>query len=156
MFETRLIATFALLALFSASAAAIKCWECNSKYDARCGEDFSNYSVALVDCDQRKNLVRHLEPLDPRTSTEPPPATLCRKTTQVVEGETRIIRGCGWINNTGALADRECFRRAGTKEVQLFHCLCRTDACNTAAETSMALSLALVLLPALPAIFFAQ
>ena len=136
---------------------AIKCWECNSKYDGRCGEDFSNYSVALVDCDQRQNLVAHLDPLDPTVTTEPPKATLCRKTVQTVEGETRIIRGCGWINNTESLKDRVCFHRAGTKEIQMLHCICRTDSCNVAngLEISSFLGLlAMVLLPALPAFFF--
>ena len=35
----------------------------------------------------------------------------------IVEGETRVIRGCGWIPNEGSLKDRTCFNRAGTKEV---------------------------------------
>lgn len=34
-----------------------------------------------------------------------------------VEGEYRIIRGCGWEENEGFLKDRTCFNRAGTKEV---------------------------------------
>ena len=40
-----------------------------------------------------------------------------------VEGELRIIRGCGWVPNEGNLADRTCFRRAGTNEVRI-NCLC--------------------------------
>ena len=33
---------------------AIKCYECNSKLDPRCGDTFNNYTIALVDCDQKK------------------------------------------------------------------------------------------------------
>ena len=59
---------------------AIKCWECNSKYDARCGDAFSNYSVALVDCDQRQDTMDHLE--IPKGKEELGKATICRKTVQ--------------------------------------------------------------------------
>ena len=67
---------------FFIAGTAIKCWECNSAYDSRCGDPFSNYSVALVDCDQKRDDVDHLE-----TGFEPdeagdPKALMCRKTYQ--------------------------------------------------------------------------
>lgn len=83
--------------------AAIKCWECNSKYDHRCGDTFNNYSVALVDCDQVRghqdtlqNYVYHLKicfSLQRSSEVqhllsegeEPRKANLCRKTMQLGE-----------------------------------------------------------------------
>ena len=72
----------ALFCLYFIAGTAIKCWECNSAYDSRCGDPFSNYSVALVDCDQKRDDVDHLE-----TGFEPdeagdPKALMCRKTYQ--------------------------------------------------------------------------
>ena len=62
----------------------MKCWECNSKYDSRCGDPYSNFSVALVDCDQKHDDVGHLlEGFDKDNKTGDPIAKLCRKTTQI-------------------------------------------------------------------------
>ena len=41
---------------------AIKCYECNSKLDPRCGDTFNNYTIALVDCEQKKkNDISHID-----------------------------------------------------------------------------------------------
>ncbi len=139
------------------TALGIQCWECNSAYDKRCGDDFDGYSVALVDCDQRQNLVQHLdhefgEWVESGDATES--AALCRKTTQTVEGETRVIRGCGWVKNFDSLRGRSCFNRAGTKEIQMFHCVCDTDSCNGAAD--VVANTVKVLLVAVAAFVFAN
>ena len=34
-----------------------------------------------------------------------------------VEGDHRVIRGCGWVHNYGMLENRTCFNRAGTNQV---------------------------------------
>lgn len=73
-----------LLLFLSLPASAIKCWECNSKHDPRCGDPFSNYSVALVDCDQRQDTVEHLEIEQPE-GEDMPRASICRKTVQTGE-----------------------------------------------------------------------
>jgi len=141
-----------LFVFFVSSGTALKCWECNSKYDSRCGDPFSNYSVALVDCDQKHDDVDHLvEGIDMDESGEPK-SILCRKTYQLVNGETRIIRGCGWLPNEGLVAHRTCFNRAGTNQVQLLHCVCSEDGCNTASTMKMSHLLAM-LIPLLPGLF---
>lgn len=52
--------------------SAIMCYECNSQYDPRCGDNFDPYSLALVNCSLKEppNHLRDLEPV------------LCRKITQ--------------------------------------------------------------------------
>ena len=88
--------------LFFFSGSAIKCWECNSKHDPRCGDPFSNFSIALVDCDQKSADITHL--LDEHEKLKytvdeggEPKATICRKTYQfgkffIVPFEMKLIR----------------------------------------------------------------
>ena len=78
---------------FFSGADAIKCWECNSKYDSRCGEGFSNFSVAMVDCDQRTADVEHIDietmvryneyTEEEAARVDVLKASVCRKTTQI-------------------------------------------------------------------------
>lgn len=70
------------LCSFSFSGTALKCWECNSKYDSRCGDPFSNFSVALVDCDQKHDDVDHLIEGYTEDDAGEPKAMFCRKTFQ--------------------------------------------------------------------------
>ena len=85
--------------MFSVSGQAIKCWECNSQYDHRCGEHFNNFTVALVDCDQRAADVAHIDretmvmynaytPAEANDIPDTSKAHVCRKTTQLGEEET--------------------------------------------------------------------
>ena len=48
----------------------------------------------------------------------PLPCTNCLIICFPVEGELRVVRSCGWIENSGHLKDRDCFQRTGTKEVR--------------------------------------
>ena len=66
--------------------SCIRCWECSSKYDPRCGDPFDSSTIASVDCDQRQAEVGHITVRENETM---PTASLCRKTVQVVEGEKR-------------------------------------------------------------------
>ena len=61
---------------------AIKCWDCNSRNNPPCGDRFDNYTVGLVDCDQRQDLVSHL---DKQLGREVGKASICRKTVQTGE-----------------------------------------------------------------------
>lgn len=175
--SSTLMVAMAFLTVFFSSVspgAAIKCWECNSEFDMRCGERFDNFSVALVDCDQRKANVDHIENemlikyneyTDKEQNVENfdvKKASVCRKTTQIVDGNTRVVRGCGWIRNTGYLKDRKCFMRTGTHQVLVYHCSCNSDGCNPASRpaafstttTSLIAMLTLTALPLLPSCLF--
>lgn len=110
-----------VLAVFFPSGECIHCWDCNSAYDPRCGDPFDNHSIALVDCSQMS--YTHLAVKE---------ATLCRKTTQKVNGVLRVIRSCGWLNSTHEDSGLSCFQRSGSQDVYLTHCTCFTDGCNGA------------------------
>jgi len=124
------VAFAAFLALVGLQTVeAIKCWDCNSRNNPPCGDSFDNYTVGLVDCDQRQDLVSHL---DRQIGREVGKASICRKTVQTVEGVTRVIRGCGWLPNDQGLEGRTCFKRTGTANIQVTHCVCQGDGCNSA------------------------
>jgi len=156
------ITVLCLFILFFNEGSAIKCWECNSKHDPRCGDPFSNFSIALVDCDQKSADITHL--LDEHEKLKytvdeggEPKATICRKTYQFVEEELRIVRGCGWVpNNSEYTTGKTCFNRAGTHHVQIFHCVCHEDGCNTATSNFQLSQFLAILVPILPAYFMIQ
>jgi len=153
-----LIITVLCLFLFCIKqGSAIKCWECNSKHDPRCADPFQNFSIALVDCDQKAADVTHLMDDEKYTvDTGEPKASICRKTYQFVQEELRIIRGCGWVENFGFVKDRTCFNRAGTHQVQMLHCVCSTDGCNTAATPFKLSQFLTLLIPILPGYLMLQ
>jgi len=171
--SSSIMLALAFLAVFFSSVSpgsAIKCWECNSQYDMRCGEPFDNYTVALVDCDQRRDKVDHIDnemlvkyneyTVDEQAveNFDAKKASVCRKTTQIVGENTRVIRGCGWIRNTGYLSDRKCFMRTGTHQVLVYHCSCKSDGCNPASRpaalSTSIIALLTVTLPLLPSCLF--
>lgn len=45
-----------------------------------------------------------------------------------VQGKTRVIRTCGYIQDKHD--DKNCFRRTGTKDVEIFYCSCTRSLCN--------------------------
>lgn len=103
---------------------AIKCWECNSHYDANCADPFENYTFALTDCSQRS--LSHY----PNTR-----ASLCRKIVQKVNENYRYIRGCGWLPEEKEGV--ECVKRAGTFNVLVQYCNCKDDGCNLATQNGI-------------------
>lgn len=127
-----------IVILFSAIAgcSGISCYSCNSHYDKRCGDPFSNYTTQLVNCDQEGHKMTHLPKQEDGTSYT---ANICRKTTQIVGEDTRVIRGCGWLPNPENMKDRDCFTRTGTHQVMVHHCVCTGDACNSAIISSLSL-----------------
>ncbi|GIX76953.1 protein quiver [Caerostris darwini] len=95
------------------------CWECNSKSDPNCGEPFKTPTIQYTDCNQRF-----------LTGDIHVNATVCRKITQKVQGETRVIRSCGFYNPETA---GTCISRAGTHLVFMHYCQCKGDGCNTSS-----------------------
>ncbi|CAL1297774.1 unnamed protein product [Larinioides sclopetarius] len=133
MTETILPIAFLLVGFSLQFGEGLRCWECNSKYDPNCGEPFKGYTISLVDCSQRF-LKQNMDAN----------ATICRKITQKVQGETRIIRSCGYYDPESA---GTCFSRAGTHLVFMHYCQCAGEGCNKSSPLSAppALLLAFVL-----------
>lgn len=164
------VTAYIISALVSPGVGALKCFQCNSKLDPRCGEPFNNYTIALVDCDQqRENDIPHLDdkelnlynreldeefnPIKDDDKTDKKPKSLCRKTMQTINDELSVVRGCGWVKNFGSLRNRKCFSRTGTHQIQMYHCVCEgKDGCNGADQSTF--SFALLLLPLVPAYIF--
>lgn len=163
------VTAYIISALVSPGVEALKCYQCNSKLDPRCGEPFNNYTIALVDCDQqRENDIPHLNDkelgilnreLDEEgnpvkdADKDQKPTSLCRKTMQTINDELSVVRGCGWVKNFGNLRNRKCFSRTGTHQIQMYHCVCQgKDGCNGAEQSTF--SFALLLLPLVPAYIF--
>ncbi|KAG8201727.1 hypothetical protein JTE90_012788 [Oedothorax gibbosus] len=109
-----------LLGFYLRFGACLHCWECNSKYDPNCGEPFKNATIALADCSQR-----FLNDDMDITST------ICRKITQKVNGQERIIRSCGFYNPEDA---GHCIYRAGTHMVYMHYCQCAGEGCNSSGD----------------------
>ncbi|KAK8751354.1 hypothetical protein OTU49_014356, partial [Cherax quadricarinatus] len=115
----------------------IRCWECNSSFDPRCGEThFDSSTLDTVDCNQLKR--DHLHGME---------AIYCRKIVQRIESEVRTVRGCGWLEERKAPVGG-CYTRTGTKEVMITYCHCNHDNCNSGNSflASVGLATALLLL----------
>jgi len=164
------VTAYILAALSLPGVVAIKCYECNSKLDPRCGDTFNNYTIALVDCEQKKkNDISHIDDeqlamynrdvdeegkyITEIIDKDAKQLSFCRKTMQTINGEYSVVRGCGWVKNFGTLRDRSCFVRTGTNQIQMRHCVCEgKDGCNGAEQSTF--SVALLILPLIPAYIF--
>lgn len=103
---------------------SIKCYQCNSEYDPRCGDPFDSFSIGEVDCNMKPKH-EHLENLN---------ATLCRKIVQKVYGKLRYIRTCGYVGDVSPEDGKLCVQRSGTYEVNVQYCACKGDLCNGASS----------------------
>ncbi|KAF2351805.1 hypothetical protein FHG87_017436 [Trinorchestia longiramus] len=96
-----------ILVLVVQSGSAIRCWDCNSKFDPRCShEHFDNHTLETVDCDQES--LPHMPQLK---------AQYCRK---IIQYNRRAEEVGG------------CYSRTGTKDIIVTFCSCNHDACNSA------------------------
>lgn len=98
---------------------SIICYKCNSANDPNCGDPFEPYTLGVVNC----SLVPKPEHLDQNVT-----ATICRKSVQKVYGKIRIVRDCGYIEDSNT--DKECLKRSGTHDVQVHYCSCSKSLCN--------------------------
>ncbi|XP_059056777.1 uncharacterized protein LOC131850542 [Achroia grisella] len=102
-------------------ASSILCYDCNSAFDPRCGEEFDSFSLGIVNCSLRDPL-EHLPPIEP---------TLCRSIKMEIYGKVRVVRQCGYIADEDA-EEKSCHRQASTGDVFVTYCSCTTDLCNSA------------------------
>jgi len=122
--STALLATTVILGLGRLdTASGLSCHSCNSIYDRRCGDPYDAYTTEIVDCEQERRKLTHVEGIESF-------AAFCRKTVQTVDGEVRVHRSCGFVPNVGSTADRDCFTRTGTHQISVYHCVCKEDSCN--------------------------
>ncbi|XP_074649143.1 UPAR/Ly6 domain-containing protein crok-like [Tubulanus polymorphus] len=89
--------------------SALKCYSCNTKLNSNCMEDKTLTDDLIVTC---------------------PNATSCRKISQTVTGDYRIIRQCGF-----AAAPIKCTLRAGTARTKVKYCHCQKDLCNASPSS---------------------
>ncbi|KAL6444149.1 hypothetical protein ACFW04_001824 [Cataglyphis niger] len=103
---------------------SIKCWDCRSDTDPKCGDPFDNKTVPMTDCSLSLEL-EHLPGVKP---------TMCRKIRQKVHGEWRYFRSCAYMGEPGIAGDeRFCLMRTGTYNIFMEYCTCNSkDGCNSA------------------------
>ncbi|XP_042242012.1 uncharacterized protein LOC121879420 isoform X2 [Homarus americanus] len=123
-----------LLGVFVRQGWGLRCWECNSAFDPRCGEThFDSSTLDTVDCNQLE--ISHL-------NTTP---IYCRKIIQRIQEEVRTVRGCGWLQEKKVHAGG-CYTRTGTKDIMITYCHCEENNCNSGNSVLVSMGLAAVLL----------
>lgn len=131
----------------------IKCYQCNSMTNAKCGEPFSESPTMVVDCDEET------QSFQPAIKS-----TFCRKISQtdvheiirlqwnlkklsaiLVYGQTRTIRSCGFL--VGKTRRTRCEFNSFVKASESYYCECDKDLCNRGivAKLSMLLMIALMI-----------
>jgi len=141
--STVMVTACVLLALGVSSVSGIRCWECNSAYDYRCGDPYNDATTQSVDCDQMRGADMGHLPLQANGSAYK--ANICRKTVQTTNEVTRVIRSCGWLPNEPSMADRTCYTRTGTAQISVYHCVCYHDNCNSSSMLEYSRSVLLAL-----------
>ncbi|XP_023943969.1 uncharacterized protein LOC112050068 [Bicyclus anynana] len=105
-------------------ASSIFCYDCNSAFDPRCGENFDSFSLGVVNCSLR-DPPDHIEPLEP---------TFCRIIKMEIYGKVRIVRQCGYIEEENG--EHMCRRQTGNGDLFVTYCTCDTDLCNSSTKLS--------------------
>lgn len=110
-----------MISLFQ-TVYTIKCWDCRSDNDPKCGDPFDNVTLAIKECNQEPDL-KHFPGVRP---------TMCRKIRQKVHGEWRYFRSCAYMGEPGIEGDeRFCLMRAGSYNIFMEYCTCNSkDGCN--------------------------
>ncbi|KAJ8319141.1 hypothetical protein KUTeg_004232 [Tegillarca granosa] len=112
---------FGLFLLFY-TGSTIRCYKCNSFFQADCADWFDNKTFNLEQCaDDQK---------------------LCRKIVQEVyyldKWEVRYIRQCAKSGEVGGDEGRQCVDRYGSYNVKMRYCHCdNQEGCNTGSSRSV-------------------
>ncbi|XP_013401331.1 uncharacterized protein LOC106167168 [Lingula anatina] len=120
------VSVFVFIVLLSLQGAlGIRCFICNSLYDAGCADFFDNSTY----------------PIQPCNVTD----TMCRKMVQETyydgHWDVRYIRSCAREGEVGADEGRWCKERSGTYRVKVKYCHCvNKDGCNTATTRRLSSS----------------
>ncbi|XP_047528839.1 uncharacterized protein LOC125065334 [Vanessa atalanta] len=101
-------------------ASSIFCYDCNSAFDPRCGEEFDPFSLGVVNCSLR----------DPPEHIDPVAPTFCRVIKMEIYGKLRIVRTCGFLEEETGV--HMCKRQTGNGDLFVTYCTCNTDLCNGA------------------------
>jgi len=121
-----------LLALVPSGNAVIKCHVCNSKSDGECGDPF--FHEDNPDTPKTSKFVQECAS----------DATFCRKITQTVRDDSRVIRSCGTEEHEEG---RECYSTV-LEEYNTYVCACKNTpeqiAAGTPCNTATGLQLSLV------------
>ncbi|XP_026286450.1 uncharacterized protein LOC113212078 isoform X2 [Frankliniella occidentalis] len=125
-FSVMALCLVALAALHS--AAALRCWSCDSQNDYACDDPFRTANrFALIECDNRAAqgpAYYHGYPV-------------CRKVKQRIDGRPLVIRSCGWVdpNDGGRSA---CNQLSTPGYIHQEYCsICNSDACNSAPRPNV-------------------
>ncbi|KAF0298002.1 hypothetical protein FJT64_004621 [Amphibalanus amphitrite] len=113
-------AAMVALSMFS-SCSGLQCYECTTK----------NHTACEYELDPARAKAAGFIKTCPEPK-EKGMRALCRTTHQTVLEEVRIIRGCGFANDT-----KEC-SGSRNSEVIVNSCQCFTDLCNSVGVTQLA------------------
>jgi hypothetical protein len=102
-----------------ATGESISCYTCNSKTDGWCADPFVPGSQLPTDCSRADNYSLTY--------------TRCLKMNQNVNGDSRVIRGCGTAASSQA-SSSGCLSRTGTASVRVAYCYCTSSNCNVAGN----------------------
>ncbi|XP_028164728.1 uncharacterized protein LOC114355892 [Ostrinia furnacalis] len=116
------------------TSSSIFCYDCNSAFDPRCGEEFDPFSLGVVNCSLR----------DPPEHIPDVESTLCRTIKMEIHGKVRVVRTCGYL--TDEPSEKPCRRQTGTGDLFVTYCSCTTDLCNAAPAHGVHATIGLVVL----------
>merc|ERR1712002_71167 len=128
--HTHILLLLVSLSCLCSRTYSIKCYQCDTYDVTHCDDPWVNEPVRnshLLDCDQIGNEMQH--------------EYVCRKITQTVEGLDKIIRSCAQVTNMDQSSD-SCSESQGTGYYKKV-CDCHTEACNSAAWSTVSLLLAM-------------
>ncbi|XP_050664569.1 uncharacterized protein LOC126965145 [Leptidea sinapis] len=120
--------------LFSVKyASSIFCYDCNSAFDPRCGEEFDHFNLGVVNC-SLKDPIDHIPPME---------STFCRVIKMDIYGKVRVVRKCGYVADDYKM--NSCKRQTGTGELFVTYCSCNTDLCNSSSKCDRDLAILSIL-----------